>query len=126
HIQEEGVAFFKAASDRGLEGIVAKEADSHYQQSRRGKSWLKIKTHLRQEAVIGGFTKPRGGRTRFGSLVLGVYDGDNLVYVGRCGSGFTEQSLVDIHSKLQPLIQSSCPFVKRPKTDTPATWVQPK
>jgi bifunctional non-homologous end joining protein LigD len=126
HIHEHGVAFFQAVSERGLEGIVAKEARSRYREGPRNPFWLKVKTHLRQEAVIGGFTEPQGSRQGIGSLVLGVYEGNELIYIGHAGSGFTEQSLADTRSRLDGLTQKTCPFKKRPVTNAPVHWVQPR
>jgi bifunctional non-homologous end joining protein LigD len=125
HVEKHGIAFFQAVTAQGLEGIVAKDSSSHYWPAARSSSWLKIKGRKRQEAVIGGFTRPRRSRAHFGSLVLGVYEGDDLVYVGHSGSGFTRQSLADMHSRLQPLIQKECPFREKPPTNEPAEWVQP-
>lgn len=126
HMEEHGVAFFDAVAERGLEGIVAKDGNSRYREGLRSHSWLKVKTRLRQEAVIAGFTEPRGSRRHFGSLVLGVYEGDELVYIGRAGGGFDDAGLADMHARLQPLIQKQCPFKERPKTDTRAHWVKPE
>ena len=126
HIEEQGVEFFKVASQRGLEGVIAKEAASPYLEGRRSLSWLKVKTHLRQEAVIGGFTRPRGGRKNFGALLLGVYDQDELIYIGHTGTGFGEKSLAEIHSRLEPLVQQACPFKKRPVANAPVRWVRPE
>src|SRR5207245_5602633 len=110
HIPEHGVAFFKAISEKGLEGMVAKDAKSVYRQGFRSQSWLKIKTHLRQEAVIGGFTQPKGSRPVLGALMLGVFDGEKLVYIGHAGSGFSDATLADLRVKLEPLVQKACPF----------------
>lgn len=126
HIEEHGKAFFEVALAREVEGVVAKNGSSRYRQGKRSDSWLKIKARFRQECVIGGFTQPRGSRKHFGALVLGVYDGDRLIYAGRSGSGFTEQGLADVHAQLVPLMQSACPFPKRPQTDSPARWVRPE
>jgi bifunctional non-homologous end joining protein LigD len=126
HIEQQGVDFFKIASERGLEGIIAKDAASPYLEGRRSLSWLKVKTHLRQEAVIGGFTRPRGGRKNFGALILGVYDHDDLIYIGHTGTGFGGKTLAEIHSRLEPLAQKGCPFKKRPVTNAPVRWVRPE
>jgi bifunctional non-homologous end joining protein LigD len=126
HIPDQGVAFFNAVAEKGLEGIVAKDAQSRYRQGIRSRSWLKTKTHLRQQAVIGGFTEPKGGRTNFGALVLGVFRGKELVYIGHAGSGFTEETLADLRARLTPLVQKACPFKTRPKTNTPARWARPR
>jgi bifunctional non-homologous end joining protein LigD len=126
HIEQHGVDFFKIASGRGLEGIIAKDATSPYLEGRRTLSWLKVKTHRRQEAVIAGFTRPQGGRKNFGALILGVYDHDNLVYIGHTGTGFGEKTLAEIYSRLEPLVQPTCPFKKRPVTNAPVRWVRPE
>jgi bifunctional non-homologous end joining protein LigD len=87
---------------------------------------LKVKTQLTQEAVIAGFTEPGGSRKKFGALVLGVYEGDELMFIGHVGSGFTEEKLEGIHEKLEPLIQKESPFVVKPETNGPVTWVKPE
>ena len=126
HIEERGIAFFRAVAEQGLEGMVAKNGNSVYREGVRSRQWLKVKTHWRQEAVIGGFTKGQGNRSHFGALVLGVYLGNELVYVGHVGSGFTERSLAELRAKLDPLIQAKCPFAIRPKTNAPVQWVRPQ
>lgn len=126
HVEERGKAFFDAVAAEGLEGIIAKNGDSRYREGRRGRNWLKIKIHSRQEAVIGGFTEPRGSRKDLGALVLGVYEGDELVSIGRTGGGFDTQGLSDLRSRLNPLVQKQCPFRKKPKTNAPAHWVEPR
>jgi bifunctional non-homologous end joining protein LigD len=126
HVAENGVAFFRAVQEQGLEGIIAKEAASRYRQGIRGRSWLKIKTHLRQEAVIGGFTEPKGARHGLGSLLLGVYDNGDLTYIGHVGTGFDQKTLADLRARLDHLSQESCPFKKRPKPNAPVHWVRPE
>lgn len=126
HVIANGNAFFKVAVSKGLEGIMAKRAESIYQPDTRTDDWLKIKVNLRQEVVIAGYTEPRRTRKFFGSLLLGVYDGDELVYVGHTGSGFNTKSLEAIYKTLQPLVTDRSPFAQQPKTNMPATWVKPK
>ena len=126
HVAREGVLFFKVVKDKGLEGIVSKHAQSPYRAGKRSREWLKIKTALTQEGVIAGFTEPKGGREYFGSLVLGAYAGDELVFIGHSGGGFGEDSLKDIREKLQPLVQDACPFKVEPRTNAPVTWVKPQ
>jgi bifunctional non-homologous end joining protein LigD len=126
HVEQHGTAFYDAVSRSGLEGIVAKDAQSKYREGFRSQSWLKIKTHLRQKAVIGGFTEPRGSRSGLGALVLGVYDNGDLSYIGHAGSGFSDQALADLRSRLQSLVQKACPFGKRPKSSAPVHWVEPR
>jgi bifunctional non-homologous end joining protein LigD len=125
HIAEKGKDFFEAASGKKLEGIIAKDGRSSYQTGRRSRSWLKIKTSMRQEAVIGGFTEPRGSRKHLGSLVLGIYDGDDFIYIGHSGGGFTDASLKEIKNKLKPLIRKTSPFKTVPKTNSPVKWITP-
>jgi bifunctional non-homologous end joining protein LigD len=125
HIENKGNDFFKKASKEGYEGIIAKQKESPYREG-RSREWLKIKTHLRQEFIICGFTEPRGSRKYFGALILGVYERGKLIYAGHTGSGFDQTGLKEIYEKLKPLAQKKCPFEKTPKTNLPATWVEPK
>jgi bifunctional non-homologous end joining protein LigD len=126
HVGKEGVLFYSAAKEKGLEGIIAKHSQSMYEAGRRSRQWLKVKTQLTQEAMIAGFTEPGGGRKYFGALVLGVYEGDELMYIGHVGGGFAEKDLKDIHEKLEHLIQKECPFPMKPETNAPAIWVKPE
>jgi len=124
HVRGDGVLFFRVARDKGLEGIIAKHGESVYRIGTRSRQWLKLKTRLTQEGVITGFTAPRGGRRHFGTLVLGVYDGDELICIGHAGGGFKAKELAEIRARLDPLIQEECPFKARPETR--ATWVRPE
>jgi bifunctional non-homologous end joining protein LigD len=126
HVERNGKEFFEAAKKQGLEGIIAKNRNSPYRTGARSKDWLKIKTHMRQEAVIGGFTEPRGSRKQFGALVLGVYDGKDLNYIGHTGGGFDERKLKDVHARLKKLAIKESPFKTPPKTNAPVTWVKPE
>ena len=126
HVLRDGEQFFKVALKGGLEGIMAKKIASKYEAGNRGDTWLKIKVSQRQEVIIAGYTEPRRSRKFFGSLLLGVYKVDELIYVGHTGSGFNAKSLSQIHKKLQPLITKEPPFKNPPKTNMPATWVKPK
>jgi bifunctional non-homologous end joining protein LigD len=126
HVLEKGNEFFSVALNQGLEGMMAKKQNSLYKPGERTDNWLKIKVNNRQEVVIAGYTEPRNTRKYFGSLLLGLYDNNELVYIGHTGSGFTAKSLDEIYKKLQPLVVSKCPFPKPPKTNMPATWVKPK
>jgi bifunctional non-homologous end joining protein LigD len=126
HIIESGRDFFDIAKANSLEGILAKRSSSQYQTGRRSRDWLKIKLRLQQEAVICGFTQPRGSRKNFGSLVLGVYENDELIYIGLTGGGFDESGLKQMYSLLQPQAQPDSPFKKRVKTDMPIQWVKPQ
>lgn len=126
HVSKEGVLFFNVVKEKGLEGIIAKHSQSAYKSGRRSRQWLKVKTRLTQEGVVAGFTEPGGSRKYFGSLVLGVFEGDKLVYIGHTGSGFGAKTLKEIREELDPLVQKKCPFKVEPETNTPVTWIKPK
>jgi bifunctional non-homologous end joining protein LigD len=125
HVDHDGTSLFEAAKKNEVEGIIAKDGMSPYRSGQRGLEWLKIKTYKRQEAVIGGFTEPRGGRKGFGSLVLGVYEGHKLAYMGQSGGGFTEESLTSLSERLHHYTVPESPFADPPKTTMPITWVEP-
>jgi bifunctional non-homologous end joining protein LigD len=109
-LADDGLKAFRIASRRGLEGVVAKNLASLY-ESRRSRDWLKFKVHQEQEFVIGGYTKPKGARSDFGALLLGVYDHDkSLRYVGKVGTGFDAATLDALHRKFQPLLRAKSPF----------------
>lgn len=126
HIVEKGIAFFNVSTEKNLEGIMAKKADSQYYIGKRTNEWLKIKNNKTQEAIIAGYTDPGGARKYFGALVLAIKDGNKLKYIGHTGSGFNQQSLKEMWSLLQPLKQSKSPFDEKVKTNMPVTWVKPK
>jgi DNA ligase D-like protein (predicted ligase)/DNA ligase D-like protein (predicted 3'-phosphoesterase) len=126
HVGQEGVLFYRVAKEKGLEGIVAKHSQSVYETGRRSRQWLKVKTRLTQEAVVAGFTEPGGGRKYFGALVLGIYTGNELTYIGHVGGGFSEKDLKDLQERMAPLIQNECPFQVKPETNARATWVKPE
>jgi bifunctional non-homologous end joining protein LigD len=128
---DDGAALLEAAREQGLEGVIAKRADSRYAEGKRTRDWLKVKTHGRQEFVIAGYTKGQGRRAgRFGSLVLAVRRGDELVYVGNCGTGFTEDEIDRLLAKLRPLERRDAPFRQVPKMPKirkgDVVWVEPK
>ena len=127
HVLGEGKAFFKAAQQKQLEGIVAKLRDSPYQPGMRSSAWLKIKAVRQQEVVIGGFTEPRGGRRHFGALIVGVYEDGKFVYAGHVGGGFDERSLESLAKIMKPLTVKTSPFSgEPPRGNEKPTWVRPK
>jgi bifunctional non-homologous end joining protein LigD len=120
-----GLAAYRTARRRGLEGVIAKDEGAPYEEKRSNK-WLKVKVRQEEEFVIGGFTAPRGARTRFGALLLGAYDARRrLRYVGKVGTGFTQETLNSLYGKLKPLIRETAPFVDPPR-ERNATFVSPK
>lgn len=126
HIVKNGSHLFTEMQSRGMEGIVAKDADSTYQEGVRGENWLKIKTHLRQEVVIGGFTEPRGSRQYLGALIVGVYDKGELVYVGHSGGGIADEERKRLRAMLDKIERKTSPFSTEPKPNAPVHWVRPE
>ncbi len=113
-----GTALFEAAKAKGLEGIVAKVANSHYIPGRRTRDWLKIKTVFDVDVVVGGFSAGTNARaSSLGALQVGAYDNEGrLRYMGAVGTGFKERDLVEIKAKLQALETPTGPFAdKLPK-----------
>jgi bifunctional non-homologous end joining protein LigD len=123
-LDPDGLKAFRIASRKGLEGVVCKNLEAVYESS-RSREWLKVKVHHEQEFVIGGFTKPKGTRSAFGALLLGVYDRKGLLYTGKVGTGFDEETLSNLRHKFQPIIQSKSPFVELPK-EPDATFLKPE
>ena len=128
---EDGQALYEAAKEQGLEGVIAKRADSRYQPGKRTREWLKVKTHGRQEFLIAGYTRGQGRRSgRLGSLVLAVNRGGELSYAGNCGTGFTDEEIDKLMRKLRPLERKSPPFAVVPKMPkvrkSDVVWVTPK
>lgn len=125
HIQTKGINFFRQVVSKDLEGIIAKKKDSKYYIGVRSKEWLKIKHVQTDEAVIAGYTQPRGSRKYFGALVLGKYKNGVLEYIGHSGTGFNEESLKDLWNVMQSLIVPTTPFNKKIKVNAPVTWIKP-
>lgn len=125
HIVGQGKELFEQALKKGLEGIIGKRADSAYPLGRTS-NWLKFKSTLELDAVVGGWTDPRGARGYFGSLLAGLYKGASLKFIGGVGTGFSNKLEEAIFQKLQQLSSTQCPFAQRPKTRELAHWVQPK
>jgi bifunctional non-homologous end joining protein LigD len=125
HTIGEGIKAFESAEKKGGEGIIAKKISSRYFTNKRTKDWLKIKTEQQQEMVIGGFTEPSGSRVGIGALLCGYYDGKELKYSGKVGSGYTEAILRDLRKKLDKLERKTCPFSVAPKEKN-VHWVKPE
>lgn len=125
YIERDGISFFDAANKTGLEGIMAKKLSGKYFPGIRSKEWLKIKTKMRQEVVIGGFTEPKGSRSMVGSLITGVYKDSELIFTGLVGSGFDENEINRLYGLLEKIKTDNCPFRTKPATNTKASWVEP-
>jgi bifunctional non-homologous end joining protein LigD len=115
---------FEAACQQGWEGLVAKRAGSLYRPG-RSPDWRKLKCECRQEMVIGGFTEPQGTRDSFGALLLGYWEGDDLIYAGKVGTGFTRATLHELYLAMAGLEMSASPF-SAAVAERGARWVEPK
>jgi bifunctional non-homologous end joining protein LigD len=126
HVDSEGKALFREMKKMNLEGMIAKRKNSKYYIGKRTSDWLKIKNVQTQEAIIVGFTEPKGGRSSFGSLILAVRKRGKLVSVGNVGTGFTDKSLKELHTELKKLIRKTSPLDVPIKQTPDITWVDPK
>ena len=125
HVLEHGAEFLSTVCEQGLEGVVAKRRESRYTAG-RSREWLKIKCQLRRPFVVGGYTVPQGTRAHFGALHLGLYDGGELVYVSKVGTGFDVRTLKDISARLRQLERPSSPFARRSPAGRGHHWVEPR
>jgi bifunctional non-homologous end joining protein LigD len=125
YYEDNGKDYFNVIRKQKMEGIVAKDASSLYLDGTRSNSWLKVKNVENQEAIIIGFTSPKGGRKYLGALILGSYINKELKYIGHSGGGFTEKELEDLYKKLNKIKQNSSPVKEKIPIKTPITWVKP-
>jgi len=124
HQLEHGKELFALAEQNGLEGIVAKRADSPY-VSDRSPYWVKLKVTKTVDAVVSGWTESRTSALPFGSLLLGLYQGKKLRFIGHVGTGFDAKKLKELTSKLKELAAPTCPFDAVPETNEKPSWVSP-
>jgi bifunctional non-homologous end joining protein LigD len=120
-----GLTAYRSARRRGWEGIIAKDDASRYEPGRRSQSWRKVKCRNEAAFVIGGFTAPGGQREYFGALLLGLFDGPALRFVGKVGTGFSRKMLADLAARMRPLQTDKSPFSPVPRV-AGATWVRPE
>jgi bifunctional non-homologous end joining protein LigD len=125
HIVETGIDFYKQATKKGLEGIIAKKAESEYLPGVRSRNWLKLKNKQITDAVIIGFTEGLDGRNYFGSLLLAGYKDRKLVYTGRVGTGMDVKTRKYLMERIRPLIIEDCPLDQIPVIRHAVTWVKP-
>ena len=125
HENGRGQELFSLAEQNGLEGVIGKRAESQY-VSARSKDWVKVKATKSLEAVIGGWTAPRGSRSALGSLLLGLFEDAKLRFIGHAGSGFNDKTLKSVAKELLQRQTGTCPFAKVPQTNEKAFWVQPE
>jgi len=117
---------WERACREGWEGVIAKRRGSRYEH-RRSPHWLKMKCEATQELVVGGFTDPQGARVGLGALLVGYYDGDDLVFAGRIGTGFDTKLLLDLRARLEAAEIATTPFTRAvglPRLR--AHWVRPE
>ena len=125
HRNEHGEELFRDACRKGLEGLMAKRADSPYRAT-RSSDWRKLKCHAEQELVIGGFTAPQGSRTDFGALLVGYYEDGRLSYAGKVGTGFDQATLRDLGARLRKLERDDSPFLDVHPIPRGTHWVEPE
>jgi bifunctional non-homologous end joining protein LigD len=127
HVRGNGQENFVAACEAGMEGIVGKKADSIYSGTRNA-DWIKIKCDQRQEFVIGGYTLSDKRTSGVSSLLLGVYEGKELVYAGRAGTGLSESSMKELAEKFAGIERMEPPFKLAPKSrsNEKITWLEPE
>ncbi|HEY0030301.1 MAG TPA: DNA ligase D [Bacteroidia bacterium] len=137
HFESSGIEFFDTAKQIGLEGIIAKRSDSVYHPGDRTRDWLKIKANKRQEMVIGGFTVNDDSNKLFSALLVGVFEGNELIYTGKIGTGFNQKTQQEMMKLFKPLITQKPPFSLLPDINKPsrfrpdpphatATWLKPQ
>jgi len=117
---------WERAAREGWEGVMAKRRGSPYEH-RRSKHWLKMKCEASQELVVGGFTDPQGARAGLGALLLGYYEGSDLVFAGKVGTGFDTALLLDLRRRLDAIELPASPFTRAvglPRLR--AHWVRPE
>src|SRR5262245_16583223 len=125
HFEKDGEALYDQAVGMGLEGIVAKQADSPY-KSGRSDLWLKVRADKTGDFVVVGFTEPRGSRGGFGALHLGGYADGKLIYAGRAGSGFSTKQLKEVADRLEELAIDRPAFEGPVPAEKESRWVQPE
>jgi bifunctional non-homologous end joining protein LigD len=129
HADVDGIALYEACVAMGLEGTIAKRADSIDESGKRSAAWLKVKTVRSGEFVIGGFTTGegvRGASDSFGALLVGYWEDSKLRYAGHVGTGFDDKTLAQILKRLMPLVVPETPFDTQPDSRRPVTWVRPQ
>jgi bifunctional non-homologous end joining protein LigD len=112
---DDSAKLLKQVAKLGLEGLIGKRVDSIYEPGKRSGAWIKLKTRREQEFVIGGYTNPQGARTNFGALLVGFYEGKELRFCGKVGTGFNSKLLSSLHERLKNVQNADCPFVNLPE-----------
>jgi len=113
------------ACKEGWEGVIAKRRTSAYEH-RRSPNWLKMKCEASQELVVGGFTDPQGARVGLGALLVGYFEGKDLVFAGKIGTGFNTKLLLELREKFNKLEIPTSPFTRAVGLPRRAHWVKPQ
>ncbi|HEV8699471.1 MAG TPA: hypothetical protein VGQ89_17400, partial [Candidatus Limnocylindrales bacterium] len=127
-ITGDGLAFFEAAKQRGLEGIMAKDRRAPYLPGKRTLTWQKIKIRPEQELVVGGWTRGTGKAVDLGALLVGVYEDGALRYAGKVGAGFNTAIRAELLAAIEPLAAAESPFALPPPraVSRSALWLRPQ
>ena len=123
-LADNGFEAYRTAKEKGFEGLVAKDLSSPYIEGRSNK-WLKVKVKQEDEFIIVGYTAPSGAREYFGAILLGAYKGDDLIYVGKVGTGFSRSTLASLFRKFRPLVRKTPPVLNPPR-EKAVTYLEPK
>ena len=125
HVDADGIAFFEAARQQELEGIVAKLRRSPYEPDRRSRSWLKLKVRGEQEVVVVGWLPGQGSHRDLGSLIVAVRSGDRWIHAGQVGSGIDTRTRRELREQLDVLGTEASPLDPAPRLKG-AHWVEPR
>jgi bifunctional non-homologous end joining protein LigD len=126
HRRKGGEEYFAEACRKGWEGLIAKRADAPYATGRTDR-WLKFKCEAGQELVVVGWTDPEGSRVALGALLLAYHDGDDLVYAGKVGTGFSQSVLRDLHARLSGIERDDTPCTRGSSIPRKAVhWAEPR
>jgi len=123
-LSRDGLKAYQVAKRKAYEGVVAKDATSPYIEG-RSSYWLKFKVRQEDEFVIVGYTPPAGSRKHFGALLLGAYDRGKLIFVGKVGTGFNQETLAQLFKKFQPLVRVQPPVIDPPR-ERNVTYLAPR
>ncbi len=123
---EDGEALLRAALSSGFEGVMAKRRSARYLVGKRSGDWLKIKSTLSAEFLVGGFSKGKGARAALGALLVGYRDGTALRYAGHVGTGFDAAMLERLQTLCNERRRKTSPFSETPPRHGETVWVEPE
>jgi bifunctional non-homologous end joining protein LigD len=126
HIREKGISFYEQAIKKNLEGIMAKQANSLYKSGKRSAEWLKIRISQQEEAIIIGLTESKTTRSYFGALLLAQYDHEKLRFIGKCGTGFKEETIKELYAQFEPYFIKEPPIKDKIPIHDKIKWLEPK